>query len=322
MKRILKNIHNLFLIVFNKIILKKPDFSEKRIFLQGEILDSINKKKEKIKDFSDVEFSVFSQFGEDGIISWLTHKIPNIEKIFLEIGTQDYWESNTRYLLKSKMWKGYIIEGSTKDVNKIKSQKIYWQNDLKAINEFISEENINTIINKKVNHHHLGLLSIDIDGNDYWILKKINLNADIIVAEYNPIFGDIYKISVPYDKNFIRNKKHFSNLFFGCSINALIDLMEKKNYVFLGTNSQGMNAFFINRDKFNYLEGKISHTKIFPPMIREGRNTDGKLNFKSLNENFKFISDFEVYDIDNKKNKKLSNYENLYSEKWKKVFSL
>ena len=57
-------------------------------------------------------------------------------------------------------------------------------------------------------------------------------------------------------------------------------------------------------------------------MIREGRNTDGKLNFQSLNENFKLISDFEVYDIDNKKNKKLSNYENLYSEKWKKVFSL
>ena len=46
------------------------------------------------------------------------------------------------------------------------------------------------------------------------------------------------------------------------------------------------------------------------------------LIFQSLNENFKSISDFEVYDIDNKKNKKLSNYENLYSEKWKKVFSL
>ena len=114
------------------MLLRKPDFSEKRIFLQGQLLDNINRQKTKISNFGDVEFSVFSQFGEDGIISWLTDKVPNIKKVFVEIGTQDYWEANTRYLIKSKKWKGYLIEGSKDDVKKIKRQRIYWQNDLRS----------------------------------------------------------------------------------------------------------------------------------------------------------------------------------------------
>ena len=228
MRKILEKITTLISIIFNNKILRKPDFSEKKKFLTGKFLADRNEKKIKINSLKDVEFSVFSQFGEDGIINWLTHQIPNIKKIFLEIGTQDYWESNTRFLLKSKLWKGYIIEGSKEDVDRIKSQRIYWQNDITAINKFINLENVTEVINKEIKQKHIGLFSLDIDGNDYWILKKINLNADIIVTEYNPIFGDIHKISVPYEKDFVRGKKHFSNLFFGCSINALIDLMKKK----------------------------------------------------------------------------------------------
>ena len=52
--------------------------------------------------------------GEDGIIDWLIHKIDNLPQIFLEIGTQDYLESNTRYLLQNKNWDGYLIEASKK----------------------------------------------------------------------------------------------------------------------------------------------------------------------------------------------------------------
>ena len=148
MKLILKKIKIIFEIVFNKIILKRPDFSEKKLFLQAQLVEELKLKKKKINNFREIEFSAFSQFGEDGIISWLTRQIPNINKKFLEIGTQDYWESNTRYLLKSQNWTGYIIEGSREDVKKIKKQKIYWQNNLKAINKFINLENINLIIIK------------------------------------------------------------------------------------------------------------------------------------------------------------------------------
>ena len=155
MRKILEKITTLISIIFNNKILRKPDFSEKKIFLTGKFLADRNEKKIKINSLKDVEFSVFSQFGEDGIINWLTHQIPNIKKIFLEIGTQDYWESNTRFLLKSKLWKGYIIEGSKEDVDRIKSQRIYWQNDITAINKFINLENVTEVINKEIKQKHM-----------------------------------------------------------------------------------------------------------------------------------------------------------------------
>lgn len=320
MKLILKKIKIIFEIVFNKIILKRPDFSEKKLFLQAQLVEELKLKKKKINNFREIEFSAFSQFGEDGIISWLTRQIPNINKKFLEIGTQDYWESNTRYLLKSQNWTGYIIEGSREDVKKIKKQKIYWQNNLKAINKFINLENINLIINKNIKDPKLGLFSLDIDGNDYWILKQINITSDLIVCEYNPIFGDIFELTIPYEKNFQRNKEHYSNLFFGCSIQALITLMKKKGYLFLGTNTQGMNAFFVNKKKFKYLKNKIKNKKIFFPTLKEGRLKNTKLNHKSLYENLHLIKDKKVIDIRKNKLFKLSEIKDLYSKKWKKNF--
>ena len=316
MKNFLKNLSIVISIFFNNKILRRPDFSEKNIFLQGKILENQILNKKNISNLNEVEFSVFSQFGEDGIISWLSNQIPDIKKIFLEIGTQDYWESNTRYLLKSQLWKGYLIEGSKEDVRKIKKQRIYWQNNLTAICKFLNTDNINKIIDKNIKEKNIGLLSLDIDGNDYWILNKIQLESDLVVLEYNPIFGDIHKITIPYEKNFERNKKHFSNMYFGCSIKALISLMEEKNYIFLGTNSQGMNAFFVNKNKYIYFKNKILNKSIAPPLSRDARNIDGKLNFKNLNKNLKLIENFAVYDLDKKTNVKLSEYQSIYSEQW------
>ncbi len=316
MKKLYKNLKLLADIVIGKKILKRPDFSEKKIILQAKINEQKNLEKVKISDLSDVEFSAFSQFGEDGIISWLSHQIPDINRVFLEIGTQDYWESNTRFLIHSQNWKGYLIEASSSDVSKIKKQSIYWKKDLKVINEFVSCDNINSLIEKNLRLNNFGLFSLDIDGNDYWILNEINIESDLVVCEYNPILGDLHELTIPYEKKFDRKNKHFSNLFFGCSIQALIQLMKKKNYIFLGTNTQGMNAFFINKRKLKYVEHKIKEKKIFFPMTREGREKDGKLNYKTIFENLKLIENEQIYDIRKKEIKKISDFKNLYSDKW------
>ena len=143
-----KQFKNIFNILINKKILKKPDFSEKKIFLNGKILEQNNLRKRKIKFLKEIEFSVFSQNGEDGILSWIIDKMQNIENIFVEIGTEDYWESNTRFLLKSRNWKGYLFEGSKESSQLIKRQKIYWQHNLKVINTYLNRENINTELKK------------------------------------------------------------------------------------------------------------------------------------------------------------------------------
>jgi len=322
MKKFINNLIVLFSVIINNKILKKPDFSEKKLFLQGKLNEENILKKNKIVNFKDVEFSVFSQFGEDGVISWLIDKIPNIPQVFIEIGTQDYWESNTRFLLKSKKWKGYLIDSSKKDINKIMRQRIYWQHKLKAINEFVDKENINTILKKNINEKEIGLLSIDIDGNDYWVLEQINeISPVIIVCEFNSIFGDQHKVSVPYNKNFIRNKMHYSNIYFGASISAFISLLEKKKYTFVGSCSTGVNAFFVKNDYKYHLNEKIEKINCYPSCVRESLDVNGKLDHTDIFEQIDKIKDLEVIDIDENKKKKLSDYDNLYSKSWLNLFN-
>lgn len=321
MTNLIKNIFNFFTILLNRLIFKKPDFSEKKIFLQGQILENMNKKNTEIENFSDVEFSVFSQFGEDGIISWLVSKIPNIEQVFVEIGTQDYWESNTRYLLKSKKWKGYLIEGSEDYINKIKKQRTYWQNNIKAIQAFVNKDNINDVIKKNIKEKRVGLLSIDIDGNDYWVLENINnLSPTFIICEYNSIFGDIFRVSVPYKENFDRNKSHFSNLYFGASLSSFKSLLGKKGYNFLGTSSTGVNAFFVKKEYYSIFKSIIKDHKEYPAAVREGRNKNGELTYENLPKSLNTIKDMEVFDFDENAIKKISDYKKLYSENWINYF--
>ena len=127
--------------------------------------------------------------------------------------------------------------------------------------------------NKKI-----GILSIDIDGNDYWIWKEISvIDPMIVIIEYNSTFGQNHKISIPYDKNFDRSKAHYSNLYWGASIEALKFLADKKGYKFLTTNSAGNNAYFIKENIFDKLETNIKKN-IFQSKFRESRDKDGKKN--------------------------------------------
>ena len=189
---------------------------ERKKILEAKKLSIIHKKIKKINNLADVEFQVSSQWGEDGIIDWIFNKFTKLPKIFLEIGTQDYRESNTRFLLINKNCDGYIIEGDPQATKDIKSQRIYWKHNLTVKNQFIDKDNINNIIREMNVPKKIGLLSLDIDGIDYWVLKNLSsLAASIVVCEYNSLFGVKKSITVPYDKNFIRTEKHFSNLYYG-----------------------------------------------------------------------------------------------------------
>ena len=193
--KILKNIFPPFLNrVFNEEI-------QKELILKAKLLSNQNLKLKRIKDLSDVEFQVYSQWGEDGIIDWLVNKFPEIPKSFLEIGTENYKESNTRFLLVNKNWDGFIIEADKNSVKDIKSQRVYWKHNLTIENQFVDQNNINTII-KRINiPKKLGLLSLDIDGIDYWVLKKLSvLEPSIVICEYNSLFGQKKNFTVPYKK--------------------------------------------------------------------------------------------------------------------------
>ncbi|GAB4036908.1 hypothetical protein [Spirosoma jeollabukense] len=247
------------------------------------------------KSFKEAEFKVFSQFGDDGIIQYLVNKLNITAEKFVEFGVENYEESNTRFLLQHNNWQGLIIDGSIDHINYIKNDPIYWLHDLTAVNSFITTANINQILSENGFNEKLGILSIDIDGNDYWVWQAItDADADIVIVEYNSTFGFERAISIPYKSDFSRLKAHYSGLYFGASLCALCDVGNKKGYAFVGCNQAGNNAYFVK----NYLLGEL---KALSPRegyvkakFRESRDQNGKLTFLTEKERLKTITGLPV----------------------------
>ncbi len=132
-------------------------------------------------------------------------------------------------------WSGYVIDGSKTNIDRLKSSYFYQPYELTAVHAFITRENINELLCKSNFDKDLGILSIDLDGIDYWIFEAITFyEPRILILEYNAVFGNQRKISVPYQGNFFRTKKHYANLYFGASLPALAFLAEKKDMPWLG----------------------------------------------------------------------------------------
>lgn len=262
-----------------KFMLKEQSVELENIAIQnGLILEELNKQK-NVRLLQDVEFKIFSQFGEDGIVSYLVNVLgDSVEnKKFIEFGVENYQESNTRYLMMSKNWGGVIIDGSKKNMDYVKSSYFYWRHDLKAISQFITAENIDSLLLEQLqeNEKNIGLLSVDIDGNDYYVFDAIkSISADILILEYNSVFGKEKSVTIPYESDFYRYDKSFTGAYFGASLKALIKKAEEKGYSFLGTNNAGNNAFFVKNEhqsKFPNLNIEISLAKFRQPTAVHGK---------------------------------------------------
>jgi len=115
-------------------------------FLSGQIAAIQMRGLPSLNVLSEAEFRVSSQWGEDGIIDWLIHHLGDMPETFIEFGVENYCESNTRFLLQHRNWRGLVIDGSEKNIEYIRQDRISWRHDLTAIASFITRENINAII--------------------------------------------------------------------------------------------------------------------------------------------------------------------------------
>jgi hypothetical protein len=278
--------------------LKENKFDEVKIN-QGIILSKLNRTIVS-KNIQDYEFKVFSQWGEDGIIQYLINAIEIKNKTFIEFGVEDFSESNCRFLLMNNNWKGFVLDGSSTNINRLKNSYYYWKYQIDSVDAFITKENINELILTSHFDEDLGILSIDLDGNDYFIFEAIkSYKPRIIICEYNATFGPSRKISVPYDPKFFRTEKHYSNLYFGSSLAALTFLAKKKGYSLVGTNSAGANAFFVRNDLLNEqvqaIDAEIGYT---PSKFRESRDQNGQLTFISGEQRIKVISGLPVINVE------------------------
>lgn len=253
------------------------------------------------ESIQEAEFKVFSQFGDDGIIQYIiaNAELKPDERRFIEFGVENYRESNTRFLLMNDNWSGLVIDGSQENIDYIKNDAIYWKHDLTAIYSFVDRENINQTIVANGFAGEIGLLSIDIDGNDYWIWESIDtVQSVLVIVEYNSVFGSKRAVTVPYDPAFNCTKAHPSNLFWGCSLKALYLLANKKGYAFVGSDSRGNNAYFVARNRLGNLRALTVEEGYVCSKFRESRNEEGKLTYVSGSNRLQVIEDMKVLDVE------------------------
>lgn len=281
---------------------------ERELVLLGRMIANQNTLRTDaiIRDIQSAEFKVFSQFGDDGIIQFLVNYLDLPHKTFVEFGVEDYRESNTRFLMVNNNWKGLIMDGSEENMRKVVSSGYYWRYDLTAKKLFVDKDNINAFIAEQGFAGRLGLLHIDIDGNDYWLWKAIDaIDPTIVIMEYNSVFGSEKPWTVPYDKDFQRTKAHSSNLFWGSSILSLCDLAEEKGYIFIGTNSAGNNAYFIKKGFEKGLRALAAKEGYTLSRYRESRDPQGRKTFISGPDRLKALKGTDVFNTRTNKLEKI-----------------
>lgn len=180
-----------------------------------------------------IERKEFSQNGEDGMIEVLFAVIVATNRYVVEFGVEDGVECNARYLLTRRGWTGLLMDG---------------EHENPAINlrrEFITAENIEELFRTYGVPPEPDLLSIDIDGNDYWVWKAImSYRPRVVVIEYNACIPYAPAVTIPYDPAFRWDKTDY----YGASLSALVLLGQTKGYTLVATDPCGVNAFFVRED--------------------------------------------------------------------------
>ena len=248
---------NLIVKIIN-IILEKTGIAEitrmismdRRLSISKYINDYLylNPKYKDSNRLNKYEFSIRSQDGGDGIIAEIFKRIGTTNKKFVEFGVGDGLQNNTVYLLMQG-WSGIWFEGDSDRENNSKIRKnlkIFLDNkQLSVFPEFITAENVEEIFTINNVEKELDLLSIDIDGNDYWVWNAINnFKPRVFVVEYNASYGPDLSVAPVYISNNIWKRTHF----YGSSLSAFDKLAKKKGYTLVACSFLGNNAFFVRSD--------------------------------------------------------------------------
>jgi hypothetical protein len=265
---------------------------------QGLILSEL-RRHQPSSSLTDHEFKVFSQWGEDGILQYLTGNLQIANRTFIEFGVEDFHESNCRFLMTKDLWQGYVIDGSPANIATLEASDFFWKYPLTAKASFITRENVAALLEESGFDKDLGILSVDIDGVDYFVLQALEAwRPRILVVEYNGVFGGSRAVSVPYSADFQRNLRHKSNLYYGASLSAFNHLAAARGYALVGVNSVGSNAFFVRRELLNERVREVSLATCYrPSCFREGRGADGQLSLLSGVQRRRPIAQLPLVDV-------------------------
>jgi len=235
-----------------KRLLISESYSIKRLikkWKKNDIPPLSSKEQKKHTGINRYESSLHSQNGEDGIIRYIFSVIGFESRYFVEFGFGAH-QCNSLRLLLHESFEGLLMDGSEEQcrIFNLSCKKMQLSNVL-AVNAFIDVTNLQKLIVLNDVPDQIDFLSIDVDGNDYWLWEILDcINPRVVCIEYNSGIGPNYSWSTPYSANFERFSAHPSGFFAGASLKALESLGQRKGYRLVACDSTGTNAFFIRKD--------------------------------------------------------------------------
>jgi len=219
---------------------------EIQVLLKQHYKELLRQNAIPLPTFDEVGFGCHSQFEEDGILLYIFSLIGTTNKVAVEICAGDGIQCNTTNLIINHGWQGFLFDGEQKNVTIGKEffsrHKDTWLWPPLFNAAWITAENVNEILRDAGVSGDIDLLSLDIDGMDYWIWKAIDfINPRVVVCETQCAIGPDKALTAPYDPKFtIKTPDHF-----GASLAAMTKLASEKGYRLVGTHRYGFNAFFV-----------------------------------------------------------------------------
>jgi hypothetical protein len=195
------------------------------------------------------EYSLLSQNGEDGILRYLFSQAGFESRWFVEFGFGAH-QCNSLRLMLHEGFDGLLMDGSAENCRFFNLAAARFRiSGVKAVQDFLTRDQLDPLISSQGVPRAIDLLSLDVDGNDYWFWEALScVSPRIVCIEYNAGLGPALSWTVPYDPDFERFAKHPSGFFHGASIKAMESLGRKKGYRLVGCDSTGTNAFFLRDD--------------------------------------------------------------------------
>jgi len=218
------------------------------------------------------EFQVFSQNGEDGILLWILQQTGAPVKTFVEVGVENARECNTALLAFVFGWDGLMLDAERLSVAAARgfAERMLEgrRNRVEIRQAFVTGENIDALVGSG----DLGVLSIDVDGMDYWLWRAVEKALPrVVIVEYNASLGPDESITVPYRADFSAAAAHPSGYYHGASLAALEKLGREKGYALVAVDSAGVNAFFVADAVRPETLRARSASELFRPHLKRAR---------------------------------------------------
>ena len=193
-------------------------------------------------------FHIGSQNEEDGITLALINLVGTTNRRFLELGS-GLNGGNTGFLAETCGWTGLMVDGKSRNVARLAARFARYGVDTKAV--WITRDNVNQVA---CDHHldgEIDLLSMDLDGNDYWVWRALDAcTPRMVILEFNHWFGAERAVTVPYDPAFNRDKSggRVTRRFYGASLAAFEQLGHEKGYRLVLVEPSAVNAYLLRND--------------------------------------------------------------------------